>query len=181
MTEDEFFDFCASNPGLRIERTARGEIIIMPPAGFETGFRNNDLCRQLGNWAKADGRGVALDSNTEYVLPNGAALSPDASWVSKSRLEQFTKEQKRRFLPLCPDFVIELLSPSDRLKTVKAKMEEWIDNGVDLGWLIDADSKTVYIYRPGQPPTELAGAGEIVDEGPVAGFRLDLRDVWQGV
>ena len=96
MDDDQFFEFCGMNPELRIERTAQGEIVIMPPAGFETGYRNNDLSRQLGNWAKADGRGIALDSNTEYLLPNGAARSPDASWVLKSRLSQFTKEQKKR-------------------------------------------------------------------------------------
>ena len=149
MTDEEFFEFCERNPDLRIEREANGEIIIMPPAGFETGYRNNDVSRQLGNWAEADGRGVAADSNTEYLLPDGAALSPDASWVLKSRLDRFSKEQLKRFLPLCPDFVVELISPTDRLPRVKAKMREWIENGAQLGWLIDADRRTIYVYRPG--------------------------------
>src|SRR5712692_9557951 len=122
MDNDEYFEFCARNAELRIERAASGEIIIMPAAGFETGYRNNEVCRQLGNWAKADGRGIALDSNTEYVLPSGAAFSPDASWVLKSRLASFSKEQKKRFLPLCPEFVVELTSPTDRLTNLKAKM-----------------------------------------------------------
>jgi Uma2 family endonuclease len=150
MDDEEFFEFCGRNPELRIERGSSGEIIIMPPAGFEIGYRKNEVCRQLGNWAREDG--VALDSNTEYLLPNGAAQAPDASWVLKSRLKSFSKEQKRRFLPLCPDFVIELTSPTDRLLRVKAKMREWIENGAALGWLIDADHPTVVVYRPGQDP-----------------------------
>ncbi len=180
MDDAQFFEFCMKNPELRIERSAQGEIIIKPPTGFETGYRNNDLSRQLGNWAKADGRGVALDSNTEYLLPNGAARSPDASWVLKSRLAQFTKQEKQRFLRLCPDFVIELTSPTDRLNAVKAKMREWIENGAELGWLIDADRHTVHIYRPGQEPEE-AAADALDGDGPVHGFRLDLEDIYRGV
>src|SRR3989442_4432459 len=114
MDDEEYFEFCARNRKLRIERDANGDIIIMPPAGGETGYRNSDLTAQLGTWSKRDGRGRAFASNTEFILPNGAALAPDASWVRNSRLEQFTKEQKKRFLPLCPDFVVELMSPTDR-------------------------------------------------------------------
>jgi Uma2 family endonuclease len=181
MDDDEYFEFCSQNAELRIERDANGEIVIMPPAGFETGYRNNELSRQLGNWARADGRGVALDSNTEYVLPSGAALSPDASWVLKSRLASFSKEQKRRFLPLCPDFVVELISPTDRLGRVRAKMREWLDNGAQLGWLIDADRRTVHVYRPGRQPEKLVDIHEIAGVGPVKGFRLELGEIWQGV
>lgn len=181
MDDDEFFEFCASNPELRIEREAGGEIVIMPPAGFETGYRNNDLSRQLGNWAKSDRRGVALDSNTEYLLPNGAARAPDASWVLKSRLAGFTKEQKKRFLPLCPDFVVELTSPTDRLSRVKTKMREWIDNGAQLGWLIDADRRAIHICRPGREPEEIVNVDEITGEHPVDGFRLELNDIWAGL
>jgi Uma2 family endonuclease len=181
MNDAEYFEFCDRNRKLRIERYANGEIIIMPPTGFETGYRNNEVSRQLGNWARADGRGIALDSNTEYILPNGAALSPDASWLLRDRLEQFTKEQKKRFLQLCPDFVVELISPTDRLSRVKTKMREWIENGVALGWLIDADRRTVYIYRPGEDPQELVDIDHVLGEGPVAGFRLDLTDIWRGL
>jgi Uma2 family endonuclease len=181
MNDEEYFEFCDRNRKLRIERYANGAIIIMPPTGFETGYRNNDVSGQLWNWARADGRGIALDSNTEYILPNGAALSPDASWVQSSRLEQFTKEQKRRFLPLCPDFVVELTSPTDRLSQVKTKMREWIENGAALGWLIDADRRTVYIYRPGQDPQELLDVDHVVGEGLVDGFQLDLTDIWRGL
>ena len=181
MNDEEFFEFCGQNPELRIERDANGAIIIMPPAGFETGYRNNEICRQLGNWARTDGRGVALDSNTEYVLPNGAARSPDASWVLRSRLAAFTREQKQRFLPLCPDFVVELTSPSDRLNAVRAKMSEWMENGVPLAWLIDADRRTVYVYRRGHEPEELVEADHVAGDSPVAGFRLELSEIWQGL
>jgi Uma2 family endonuclease len=181
LSDEEFFDFCMENSSLRIERDASGEITIMPPAGFETGYRNNDLSRQLGTWAVSDGRGVALDSNTEYFLPNGAARSPDASWVLKSRLASLTKQQKKRFVHLCPDFVVELRSPSDRLPALKAKMEECIENGAQSGWLIDADLRTVCVYRPGRPAEEMQGIGHIVGEGPVGGFRLELDAIWEGV
>jgi Uma2 family endonuclease len=181
MDDDEYFQLLACNPDLNIEREANGEIVIMPPAGFETGYRNNEVCRQVGNWARRDGRGIALDCNTEYLLQNGAALAPDASWVLKSRLASFTKEQKRRFLPLCPDFIVELVSPTDRLPRVKSRMLEWIDNGAQLGWLIDADRRTVYIYRPGRAPEELVDIEWIDSEGPVEGFRLELHDIWEGL
>ena len=181
MSDRKFFEFCSVNSDVQIERLASGEIIIMPPAGFETGYRNNDIGRQLGNWAKRDRRGVALDSNTEYLLPNGAALAPDASWVHKSRLAGFTKEQKKQFLPLCPDFVIELLSPTDRLARLKAKMQEWVDNGAQVAWLIDADRRTVHIYRPGGAPELIETPASISGEGPVEGFRLELEDIWEGV
>jgi Uma2 family endonuclease len=181
LNDYEFFEFCERNPELRIERQASGEIVIMPPAGFETGFRNNEVSRQLGNWAVVDGRGVALDPNTEYVLPNGAALSPDASWVLKSRLAKFSKEQLNRFPRLCPDFVVELTSPTDRLSRVKAKMREWIENGAQLGWLIDADRRTIYVYCPEREPEELVDLDKIAGERPVEGFVLELGDIWRGL
>jgi len=181
MDDDEFFEFCASKSKLRIERCASGEIIIIPPAGAETGYRNSDLTAQLTIWAKHDGRGRAFDSNTEYILPSGAALSPDASWALRSRLDTFSKEQKRRFLPLCPHFVVELTSPTDRLNKVKAKMREWIENGATLGWLLDADRRTVYVYRPGKEPDRLADIDYVAGEPPVEGFRLDLGDIWRGL
>ncbi|HYW48667.1 MAG TPA: Uma2 family endonuclease [Bryobacteraceae bacterium] len=181
MDDDEYFEFCAKNSELHIEREANGEIIIMPPTGFETGYRNNEVSGQLRNWARVDGRGIALDSNTEYVLPNGAARAPDASWVLKGRLAVFTKDQKKRFLPICPDFVIELMSPTDRLRGVKAKMREWMENGAALGWLIDPDARTVHVYRPHREPEALADIDHLEGEGPVAGFRLELSDIWRGL
>ncbi|MDQ6700542.1 MAG: Uma2 family endonuclease [Acidobacteriota bacterium] len=181
MTDDEYYNFCCANSDLRIERTAEGEIVIMPPTGGETGYRNSDLTGQLRDWARRDGRGRAFDSNTEFFLPNGAARAPDASWVLRSRLEAFTKQQKRKFLPLCPDFVVELTSPSDRLSQVRAKMREWIDNGAQLGWLLDADKRTAYIFKPGQDPVRIVNASELIGEDPVAGFRLELHDIWEGL
>jgi len=181
MTNDEYFDFCMRNQGLHVERETSGDIIIMPPAGCETGYRNNEIARQLGNWSIADGRGVALDPQTEYLLPSGAAYAPDASWVLRSRLAAFTKQQKQRFLPLCPDFVVELISPGDRLSRAKVKMQEWIENGAQLAWLIDADRRTIYIYRPDRSAEERTGVEAIAGEGPAAGFMLDLRAIWEGI
>jgi Uma2 family endonuclease len=181
MNDDEFAAFCAQNGDLQIEREANGDLIIMPPSGAETGFRNSDLTAQLAVWAKRDGRGRAFDSNTEYILPDGAALSPDASWVRIEWLDQFSKEQKKRFLPLCPDFVVELTSPTDRLPRVKTKMEQWMNNGARLGWLIDADHRTMYIYRPGQQTEELKEIDYVLGEGPVEGFRLELTEIWRGL
>jgi Uma2 family endonuclease len=181
LNDDEFFDFCMKNADLRIERFANGEIVIMPPAGLETGYQNGEISAQLRNWARADGRGLAFDSNTEFILASGAAFAPDASWILKSRLAKFTKEEKKRFGRICPDFVIELRSPSDRLPSLKTKMEEWILNGAQLGWLIDADRRTVFIYRPAKPVEEMHDAGALAGEGPVEGFRLDLVPVWQGL
>ena len=178
MSDDEFYAFCAANPDLRIERTAEGEIEIMPPTGFETSNRNMDLSSQLQVWTKRDGRGKAFDSNVEYILPSGAARSPDASWVLRSRLAKLTAEQKKKFPPLCPDFVVELRSPSDRLAQVQAKMREWIANGAKLGWLIDPEARSVYIYRPGQTTERLINPRRVEGDGPVAGFVLEMADIW---
>jgi Uma2 family endonuclease len=181
LNDEEFFDFCMANSDLRIERLANGKIVIMPPTGSESSYRNSEISAQLRNWAKQDGRGVCFESSGGFFLESGASFAPDAAWIPKSRVAKFTKEQKQRFLHICPDFVIELRSPSDRLPALKAKMEEWMRNGAQLGWLIDADRRVVFTYRPGQPAEELRGADAIDGEGPVAGFRLDLRDVWEGL
>ena len=176
-----YLDFCIKNRDLRIEREANGEIVVLPGCGGETSYRNALASAQLGNWTKIDGRGRACDSSAEFTLPNGAAYSPDASWVLKSRLAKFLKEEKRRFLPLCPDFVIELLSPSDSRSRLKAKMRVWIENGAQLAWLIDTDRRTVVIYRPGQEPEEQFDVPYVDGEGPVEGFRLELQDIWEGL
>ena len=157
---------------------ADGEIVIMPPAGCESGYRNLGLGAQLNYWAKRDGRGKAFDSSAGFELPNGAVLSPDAAWISKARLATLTTEQKRVFAPICPDFVAEVQSPSDSVPQLKRKMYEWIDNGAQLGWLILPDSKTVYVYRPGQEPEFLTNITQLAGEGPVDGFVLDLTEIW---
>ena len=180
-TDEEYFAFCEANPELRVERTARGEIVIVPPAGLESSYRNNDLSTQLTTWARKDGRGKVFDSSAQYFLPDGAALSPDASWVSDTRIAQLDKKERRRFPRTCPEFIVEVMSPSDRLSAAQAKMEEWMANGVQLGWLIYGDARTVYIYRPGQPVEAKNGVTELAGEGPVEGFTLDLTEIWAGL
>lgn len=177
-SDDEFFEFCRQNPDLRIEQTGKGDWIIMAPTGFETGSRNSEVSRQLGNWARQNGTGIAVDSSTGFVLPGGAKRSPDAAWVLKSRLAALTAEQKRQFLPLCPDFVVELHSPSDNLADIQDKMAEYRDGGARLGWLLDAAERRVHVYRPGLE-IEILDAPETVAGDPtLPGFVLDLNLVW---
>jgi Uma2 family endonuclease len=178
MSDDEYFQFCADNSELRVERTAEGDIVVMPPAGIESSFRNNEVSAELRNWARKDGRGRAFDSSVEFLLPSGAAYSPDASWVQESRLDKLSRTEKRKFPHLCPDFVIELMSPSDRLPKLKAKMREWMENGAQLGWLLDPDNRTAYIYRPEREPEQVINPERLTGEGPVAGFVLVLADIW---
>ncbi len=177
-TEDLFYELCRQNPDLRLERTAKGDVIIMPPTGGITGSRNDEITRQLSNWRKWNGTGKSFDSSTGFKLPNGADRSPDASWVEKSRLAQLTLEEKKKFLPLCPDFAIELRSPSDDLDTIKAKMEEYIDCGLRLGWLIDPETRTVFVYRPNVAVEELKDVTEVSADPELPGFTLDLREIW---
>ncbi len=179
VSDDEFFEFCRQNRDLRIEQTAGGEWVIMAPTGGETGSRNNEVSRQLGNWARQDDTGVAFDSSTGYVLPNGAKRSPDASWVRRSRLAALTPEQKRKFLPLCPDFVIELRSPSDSLADTQDKMAEYRGNGARLGWLLDAAERRVHVYRPGAEVEILDAPASVAADSELAGFTLDLAYVWE--
>lgn len=178
MTEDQFFVFCQRTHDVRIERNAEGEILIMPPTGAATGNRNAELTMQLQLWTKRDSTGIAFDSSTGFRLPNKAILSPDASWVFRWRYDQLVNRAQERFLPLCPDFVIELKSPSDRIPVLKKKMEEYIDNGLQLGWLIVPPQKTVYIYRP-HVPVEVRENLDTLSADPVLpGFVLDLSDIW---
>jgi Uma2 family endonuclease len=173
--------FCRANPDLRVERTAEGEIVIMPPAGYESSFRSLDVAGQLREWALKDGRGNATDSSAEFILPDGSALSPDAFWVSKDALHRLPRQKRKEFPPLAPEFVVEVMSPNDRLKTAKEKMEAWIANGVPLAWLIDGDSETVHIYRKGHPPEVRRGIRKLAGESPVKGFVLQLSAIWKGL
>ena len=179
MTDDEFFAFCQLNSDLRFERTAEGDIIVMAPTGGETGNRNADITAQLVTWTKRDGTGAAFDSSTGFKLPNGADRSPDGSWVRKSRLAALTHEQKLKFLPLCPDFVIELLSPTDALAVTQAKMSEYIENGAQLGWLIDPEGRKIHVYRSRQAVVVLENTAEIAADPELPGFVLDLREIWE--
>ena len=179
LTDDEFFALCQLNRDLRLERNAEGDIKVMPPTGGETGNRNAEITGQLVIWTKQDGTGAAFDSSTGFKLPNGADRSPDAAWVQKSRLAVLTQEEKEKFLPLCPDFVIELLSPSDELEEVKAKMDEYIENGARLGWLLEPRSRRVYVYRPGESVIMIENTGQISGEPELPGFVLNLREIWE--
>jgi len=182
MSDDEYFEFCMANPDLILERSARGEILVAPPAGGESSYRSGEVAGQLGNWAKRDGRGRASGSSAEFILPTGAALSPDTAWTSKARLSELSKNQLRKFPPVCPEFVVEVMSPSDRLKPAIEKMQDWMRSGVELGWLIDGDAQSVYIFRAGVSEAEKrTGIATLSGEGPVEGFELDLTDIWAGL
>ena len=182
MSDDDYYAFCMANPDVHFERTAQGEIIIVPPAGFESDYRNTDLLRQLAAWAQEDGRGKAFGPTAEYILKTRAALSPDASWVSNKRISKLAKDQLKKFPKLCPEFVVEVLSPSDRLKRAQEKMRNWMEAGVELAWPVDGDRQTVYIYRVGQlEPEKRVGTTTLIGEGPVAGFTVDLTSIWLGL
>jgi Uma2 family endonuclease len=178
LSDDALFEFCQRNRDLRIERTSEGDLIVMSPTGAETGRRNFTLTSLFGAWVVRDGTGVGFDSSTGFVLPNGAERAPDVAWLRKSRWEALTVEQRRRFAPLCPDFVIELRSPSDDLEELHAKMREYADNGAALGWLIDPDAKRVWVYRPGEEPEALEAPPTLTGEPVLPGFVLDLAAIW---
>jgi Uma2 family endonuclease len=179
LTDDEFFALCQINRDLRFERTSQGDIIIMAPTGAETGIRNSSITAQLYIWAKRDGTGAVFDSSTGFKLPNGADRSPDASWIPRSRMATLTAEQKEKFLPLCPDFVIELLSPSDALSATQSRMTEYIEDGSRLGWLIDPEMRRVHVYRPHQAVAILDNVMEIAADPELPGFVLDLCEIWE--
>jgi len=178
MTDEEFASFCAEHPDLFFEMSAEGEIIVIPPTYSLTGARNAEISGQLREWAKRDGRGVACDSSTGFVLPNGARRSPDAAWTLKSRIAQLDPASREKYWHLSSDFVIELQSSTDRRRILQDKMREWLANGAQLGWLIDPDHRSVAVYRPeGQVETH-TDIDSIAGEGPGAGFVLDLSLVW---
>jgi Uma2 family endonuclease len=178
LTDDQFYKLCRNNPDLKFERNAHGELIIMPPTGGETGRRNTNLIIDVGNWNRKTQLGQVFDSSTCFKLPNGADRSPDVSWIRQDRWDALTLEQKEKFPPICPDFVIELMSPSDTLKTVQAKMQEYIDSGLQLGWLLDRKDRQVEIYRPDQTVESLRSPMSLSGETILPGFVLDLGFIW---
>jgi Uma2 family endonuclease len=177
LTEKQFFELCQKNRDYRFERTATGELLIMPPAGSDTGRRNADITFQLQAWNRQSNLGVVFDSSAGFKLPNGSDRSPDASWVKRERWEALTPEQQETFAPLSPDFVVELRSPSDSLKALQTKMQEYMDNGVRLGWLIDRKNQRVEIYRQGQEVEIVSSPATLSGEDVLPGFVLDLKDI----
>ena len=181
MTSELFEQFCALNDDMRIELTAEGTIEIMPPAFGITSSKNSIIAIQLGNWTLQDGNGVSFDSSGGVTLPNGAVRSPDASWVSNSRYDLLSLEEKNSFTPLCPDFVIELRSRSDRLSILQSKMEEYMANGARLGWLLDPLQRQAHIYRP-EAEVEILDNPDTLSANPeLPGFTLDLTRIWEPV
>ena len=178
MNVEQFHELCLANRDLRIERTASGEVIIMPPAFSDTGNRNIKIAQQLANWAEQDGTGETFDSSTGFTLPNGATRSPDASWVKLERWNALSEEQKASFAPICPDFVIELRSSSDTVSSLQDKMQEYIDNGASLGLLIDRKNRRVYIYRLGQEPEILNNPETVSGDSVLPGFVLRMAKIW---
>jgi Uma2 family endonuclease len=178
MNDEEFFEFCQLNPELRIERTSEGDIIVMAPTGGKTGRQNAKLTVAIGSWADRDGRGQVFDSSTVFILPNGAGRSPDTSWVLNERWNSLTPREQEQFPPLCPDFVVELRSLTDPLRTLQEKMAEYVANGAQLGWLIDPIERQVHIYKPGFAPENLNDPRQISGEPLLKGFMLDVQSLW---
>jgi len=178
MSDEELMRFCAANDALRVERDANGEILVMTPAGSRTSHINSRITRLLDEWAEQDGRGVAFDSNGGFTLPDGSMRAADAAWVQLTRWDALSAEEQEKYAPLCPDFVIELRSPSDNLGDLRAKMELWIANGAQLAWLIDPEEKAVYLYIPGDSPQVLHYPTSVQGSGVVAGFELVMDRVW---
>ena len=177
LTDDQFFELCRLNRDLRIERTAQGGLSIMSPAGGDSSALNAEITIQLGTWAKRDGTGRTFDSSGGFVLPNGAVRSPDAAWVGRARLAALTAEQRMKFLPLCPDFVIELRSPTDSLPALQGKMREYVENGARLGWLVDPLAGQVFVYRPDSPVERLAEPDSVSADPVLPGFRLEMDEL----
>lgn len=178
MTQEQFHELCLANRDLRIERTASGDVVIMSPAFSDTGNRNFNLAAQLWHWIEQDGTGIGFDSSAGFTLPNGAMRSPDAAWIRLERWNGLTAEQKASFAPICPDFVIELRSASDRLTGLQDKMNEYLSNGVGLGWLIDRKHRRVYIYRPNQEPGILDNPETVSGDPELPGFSLQMAKIW---
>ncbi len=174
LADEDFGALCERYADYRVELWADGTAFLMPPTGMDSGRRNSRITRLLDEWAERDGRGACFDSSTYFHLPNGSRLSPDAAWIWEERLPLDLGSSGQ----ICPDFVIELRSKSDALGRMKNKMHEWIENGAQLGWLIDPQQKMVTVFRPGREPEELVRPEFVVGESPVEGFRLELAKIW---
>ncbi|EAW33603.1 Uma2 family endonuclease [Lyngbya sp. PCC 8106] len=178
MSDEQFYQLCRNNPDLKFERNATGELVVMSPTGGETGNRNIEIAGDFVFWNRQNTLGKLFDSSTCFKLPNGANRSPDIAWIKQSRWDQLTPEEKEKFPPIAPDFVLELMSPSDSLKSTQAKMQEYIENQVKLGWLIERKSRYVEIYRLGKLVETLNSPRTLSGEEVLPGFILDLQIVW---
>ena len=178
VTHEQFEELCGTYDDLRLELTSTGELIIMPPTGFETGVRNAYLTYQLMAWSRKDNTGVCCDSSTVFALPNNALRSPDASWVRREKVDDLSNRQKQGFAPICPDFVVELRSQSDRLPVLLNKMSEYMANGASLGWLIDPSTRRVYVYRPNEEVIVLENPDSVSGEPLLPGFTLQTAEIW---
>ena len=177
-TSDEFFDLCQANPTLQMERTAAGEVVIMSPVGSTNSARNAGITAQLWLWNDDSQLGIAFDSSGGFHLPNGADRSPDAAWVLQERWNRLTARQQQKFAPICPDFVVELRSSSDSMEDLRDKMQEYLDNGARLGWLIDPETRTVEIYEPGEAVEKLYNPERVAGDPVLPGFVLTMKRVW---
>lgn len=178
LTNEQFFQLCQDNRDLRLERNSSGDVVIMPPTGGETGNKNLKIIQQLGMWTDKDGTGIAFDSSTGFKLPNGAERSPDASWIPLEKWQNLTSEERQKFPPICPDFVIELRSKTDSLKSLQEKMKEYMENGTRLGWLINWKNTQVEIYRRGQEVEILDHPNILSGEKVLPNFILNLESIW---
>ncbi len=178
LSDEQFFQLCQDNRDLRLERNPKGDLIIMPPTGGETSNSNAGITAQLWLWNNLNKLGVVFDSSGGFKLPNGADRSPDAAWIPLEKWQALTPQQKERFLPLSPDFVIELMSPSDSLETARKKMQEYLDNGTRLGWLINRKTREVEIYRQGQAVEILTNPESLSGENMLPEFSLNLTLIW---
>ena len=179
LTPEQFFRLCRDNPELRLELTAQKELIIMSPTGSRTGSQNMELSFQIQRWTIQDGGGIAFDSSTGFLLPNGATRSPDASWIRPTRWDALAAEDQQRFAPICPDFVVELRSPGDAIDDLETKMMEYIANGAQLGFLIDCVQLQVVVYRPSAAPERFDNPRSISGDPVLPGFTLDLTKIWK--
>lgn len=178
ISDDRFEDFCRQNPEVEMEMTKKGELVIMPPTGGTTGNRNFSLIGCFFNWIEKNQSGIGFDSSTVFKLPNGAKRSPDLSWVKNERWEKLTAKEQEKFPPLCPDFVVELRSPSDSIKNLQNKMTEYTENGAALGWLIDPLEKKVYVYAPDTEIEILDNPKQVSGEPLLEGFVLNVKKLW---
>jgi len=178
LSDEQFYQLCLQNRDRRLERNGNGDLIIMPPAGDETSNRNATLIALLWLWNNRENRGIVFESSAGFILANGATRSPDVAWIPLSKWQQVPTEQRQRFAHICPDFIIEVRSPSDSLSTLQEKMREYCENGTQLGWLINRQNRQVEIYRPGQDVETLDNPTTLSGENVLPGFNLELERIW---